>query len=340
MRKLLNSLYILDETAYLSLDGENIVCKLENEEKFRLPFSNIEDIYCFNYLGCSPALMGKCVQYGISLNFISPQGKYLASVRGEAKGNVFLRKVQYEKFDNPDIILSQNTVAAKLSNTKSVIRRTIHDYPEVNADGKLSNCIKYIDNGIKNVYLTNDKETIMGIEGNCAKAYFDIFDSLILKQKDSFTMTSRTKRPPTDRINAILSFLYTIETLWCASALESVGLDSYMGFYHSLRSGRNSLACDMVEEFRCIAERLVLTLINLKKINETDFEHQISGAVFLNDDGRKKVLTAWQEKKRSKIMHPYLKEKIPVGLIPYVQSSLLAKYLRGEIEEYPCYLIK
>jgi len=340
MRKLLNSLYILDEMAYLTLDGENIVCKLEDNEKFRLPFSNIEDIYCFNYLGCSPALMGKCAEYGIAINFISPQGRFLARVTGETKGNVYLRKAQFDMFSQDIPLLIQNTVAAKLANTKILLKRSMRDNSQLNDNDELTLCLDYLSKGIESVYNTTDKDVIMGIEGNCAKAYFDIFDKLILKQNGDFYMHSRTKRPPLDKVNAVLSFLYTIETSWYASALESVGLDSYMGFYHALRPGRNSLACDMVEEIRCVAERLVLTMINLKILNADDFETQLSGAVYLTYDGKKKVLTQWQEKKRSIIVHTYLNQKIPFGLLPFVQSSLLAKYVRGEIHEYPCYLSK
>ena len=340
MKKLLNSLYILDETAWLTLDGENIVCKCDDKEKFRLPFSNIEDIYCFSYLGCSPGLMGKCADLGINISFISPQGRFLARVQGKTKGNIFLRKAQFEKFAKPDIMLPRNTVAAKLSNTSYLIKRSMRDNPHLDNDGELSRCIEYLESGIEHVYEMNDIETIMGVEGNCAKAYFNIFDSLVLHQKEDFRIVGRTKRPPLDPINAMLSFLYTIMTSSFTSALESVGLDSSYGFYHALRSGRSSLACDMVEETRCIAERLVLTLINLRKINIKDFERQESGAIYLSKEGKKKVLSAWQEKKRSVIIHPYLNEKIQLGMLPFVQSSLLAKYIRGEIDEYPCYLLK
>lgn len=340
MKKLLNSLYILDETAYLSLDGENIVCILEDKEKFRMPFSNIEDIYCFSFPGCSPALLGKCAEYGISVNFFEPNGRFLARVQGKAKGNIFLRKAQFEKFAEPEIILPQNTVAAKLSNTRFLIRRSMRDNPQLDSDGELSRCIEYLECGIERVYEMNDTETIMGLEGNCAKAYFGIFDRLILNQKEDFFMASRTKRPPLDPVNAVLSFLYTIMTSSYASALEGVGLDSCCGFYHALRSGRSSLACDLVEEARCIIERLTLTMINLKQLKADDFEKQPSGAVYLTKDGKRKVLTAWQEKKRSTMVHPYLNEKIQLGLLPFVQSSLLAKYVRGEIDEYPCFLMK
>lgn len=340
MRKLLNSLYILDETAWLTLDGENIVCKCEEREKFRMPFSNIEDIYCFSFLGCSPALMGKCMEYGININFFNPNGKFLARVQGKTKGNIFLRKAQFEKFAEPPVILAQNTVASKLSNTRYLIKRSMRDNPQLDSDGELSRCIRCLEDGIDHVYELEDRDVIMGIEGVCAKEYFHIFDRLILHQKDDFKMLARTKRPPLDPINAALSFLYTMMTSMYTSALESVGLDSCYGFYHALRSGRSSLSCDLVEEARCIIERLVLTEINLKKLNIGDFIKQEGGAVYLNDDGRKKVLSAWQEKKRTTILHPYLNEKIPLGLLPFVQSALLAKYVRGEIDEYPCYLLK
>lgn len=284
--------------------------------------------------------MGKCVESGITLNFISPQGKFLAKVQGKSRGNIYLRKAQFEAFTSPAILLSQNTVAAKLSNTRYLIKRSIKDNPRLDEDNRLSQCISYLEKGIKNVYEVSDKNGIMGIEGNCAKAYFDIFDRLILHQKEDFHMFSRTKRPPLDRVNATLSFLYTIATSLCASALESVGLDSYAGFYHEMRSGRSSLACDMVEEIRSVIERMVLSMINLKQLNAGDFETQVSGAVYLNNDGKRKVLTKWQEKKHTTIVHPYLNQKIPFGLLPFVQSTLLAKYIRGEIKEYPCYIMK
>ena len=340
MRKLLNSLYITDETVWLALDGENIVCKNDEGEKFRMPFVNIEEIFCFSYLGCSPALMGKCADLGISLNFISPQGEFLARVQGKTKGNIFLRKAQFEQFAAPPMLLAQNTVAAKIYNTIFLIKRSLRDYPQIDEDGELTHCIENLQTAMKHVYEVSDIETLMGIEGNCAKEYFGIFDRLILSQKEDFYLNKRTKRPPLDKVNAMLSYLYTIMTSNYAAALESVGLDSCYGFYHALRSGRSSLACDLVEESRCVVERQVLTLINLKKVNAKDFEVQESGAVFLTKEGKKKILTAWQEKRRSTMLHPFLKEKIPFGLLPYVQSSLLAKYIRGELPEYPCFLQK
>ncbi len=340
MRKLLNTVYVTNEMAYLTLDGENLVCKVEGETKLRIPFENIENIVCFSYIGCSPALMGKCVEKMIPINFLSPQGKFLAKVCGETKGNVFLRVAQIDKFRESGVSLAQNTMAAKFSNTRQLIRRTLHDNPALREDAEIKTTMDYLAAGIEHVYEARDVDAIMGIEGFCAQAYFSIFDKLITNEKVPFTFTLRTKRPPLDPINAVLSFVYTLATGEYAAALETVGLDSYIGYCHTLRSGRTSLACDMVEESRCIVERFVLTLFNLQILGKDDFEKQISGAVWLNAEGRKKVLSRWQEKKRTEIVHPHLKQKIPMGLLPYVQSNLMAKYVRGDIDNYPAYLVK
>lgn len=340
MRRLLNTIYVTNENMYLTLDGENLVCKLENEVKLRVPFDNIENIVCFNYVGCSPVLMGKCVKKLIPINFISPQGKFLAKVCGETKGNVFLRVQQIDKFREKGLELTQNTMAAKFSNTRQVIKRTLHDNSQLRDDPQIRSVLDTLADGIEKVYSASSVEEIIGIEGNCAQNYFSVFDKLITNKKLSFTFEFRSKRPPLDPINAVLSFVYTLSAGEYASALETVGLDSYIGFCHTLRSGRISLAYDLVEEARCLAERFTLTLFNLQILGEKDFEKQISGAVWLNDDGRKKVLSRWQERKRNDMVHPVLKQKIPIGLLPYVQSNLLAKYVRGDIEEYPPFLQK
>lgn len=340
MRKLLNTVYITNELAYLTLDGENLVCKIDGDIKLRIPFENIENIVCFNYIGCSPALMGKCVGKTIPINFISPQGRFLAKVCGETKGNVFLRVAQIDRFRENGLVLTQNTMAAKFNNTRQLIRRTLHDNADLRNDTKIQNVIQILTAGIDQLYKAKSIEEVVGIEGYCAQSYFSIFNKLITNKKVPFTFELRTKRPPLDPINAVLSFVYTLATSEFAAALETVGLDSYIGYCHRLKSGRVSLACDLVEEARCIVERFVITLLNLQILGEKDFEQQISGAVWLNDDGRKKVLSRWQEKKRSDMMHPYLKQKIPIGLLPYVQSNLLAKYVRGDIEVYPSFLLK
>lgn len=340
MRKLLNTVYVTNEMAYLALDGETLVCKIDGECKLKIPFENVENIVCFNYVGCSPALMGKCVSRSIPINFISPQGKFLAKVCGETKGNVFLRVAQIDTFRACGLALAQNTMAAKFSNTRQLLRRTLHDNAPLREDEALKSTITVLTEGIEKVYAANSVEEVIGIEGYCAQRYFSVFDKLITNKSVPFAFALRTKRPPLDPVNAMLSFVYTLATSEFAAALETVGLDSYIGYCHTLRSGRVSLACDLVEEARCIVERFVLTLLNLQIIGEQDFETQPSGAVWLNDEGRKKVLARWQEKKRSEMMHPYLKQKIPMGLFPYVQSNLLAKYVRGELENYPPFLLK
>lgn len=340
MRKLLNTVYITNELAYLSLDGENLVCRIDGEEKLRIPFENVESIVCFNYVGCSPSLMGKCVNKNIPISFVSPQGKFLAKVCGETKGNVFLRVAQIDKFRTCSLELSQNTIAAKLCNSVNLIKRTLHDNPNLKQDESIQNTINTLKDGVNSVYSAKGIEEVIGIEGNCAKSFFSQFDKLFTNKRTAFKFELRTKHPPLDPINAVLSFVYTLLVNEFASALETVGLDSYIGYCHALRSGRSSLACDLVEEARCIAERFVISMFNLNILNENDFEKQISGAVWLNDDGRKKVISRWQEKKRTDMVHPYLKQKIPFGLLPYIQSNLLAKYVRGEINEYPCFIMK
>lgn len=340
MRKLLNTLYITNENAYLYLDGENVVCRIENEPKFRIPFDNVENIVCFSYLGCSPALMGKCVSKCIPINFVSPQGRFLAKVCGETKGNVFLRVAQIDRFRESCLLLAKNTMSAKFCNSVQTIKRTLHDVPAMRDDEEIQNIVAVLKDGVVKLQSAESIEQIIGIEGNCAQAYFSVFDKLITNKKADIHFSYRTKRPPLDEVNALLSFVYTIYTNEFAAALETVGLDSYIGFCHALRSGRNSLACDLIEEVRCLIDRFVLTLINLRIITKKDFDKQISGAIWLNESGRKKVLTHWQEKKRTDYQHPYLKQKIQFGLIPYVQSNLLAKYVRGDIEEYPCFLLK
>lgn len=340
MRKLLNTLYITNEQLYLTLDGENLVCKQDGSIVFRIPFDNIENIVCFNYLGCSPAVMGKCVSKCIPINFMSPQGRFLAKVCGETKGSVHLRVQQIDKFRTNGLLLAQNTLAAKLCNTAKLIQRSLHDNPPLRSDAELLMLLAILEKSVNNIYEAQDIDSLLGIEGNCAKEYFAIFNKLLVNPKNKFQFINRSKRPPLDPVNAVLSFIYSVCTAEFGAALETVGLDSYIGYCHALRSGRQSLACDLVEETRCIVERFVLSMFNLLMVKETDFEKQISGAVFLTAEGRKKIISRWQEKRRSDFLHPYLKQKIPFGLMPYVQANLLAKYLRGELAEYPCFLYK
>ena len=338
MRKLLNTLYITNEKAYLCLDGENLVCRIDEEEKFRIPFDNVESVVCFSYIGCSPAVMGKCAEKLIPISFISPSGKFLAKVYAGTRGNVFLRVAQLDMFKKHGLELAKNVMAAKFTNSLTVIRRSRHDNAQLRNDCKMDEAIERIKEAVSSVLDATSIEEVLGIEGNCAKVYFGIFGKLLNSENNTFEF--RSKRPPLDPVNTTLSFVYTLLTNEYSAALETVGLDSYIGFYHQLRSGRASLACDLVEESRCLVDRFVITLFNLNVLSENDFHKEETGAVYLNDEGRKKVITKWQEKKKTDMQHSYLKKKIQFGLLPYVQSNLLAKYIRGEIDEYPCYLNK
>lgn len=340
MRKLLNTIYITRDDAYLSLDNNNLVCKIDGEIVLKFPLDNIEGIVCFNYVGCTPALMGECVKLQIRLSFISQTGRFLANVCGPTKGNVHLRIMQIKKFETGSLDLAINTVIAKIANSIQLIRRGQHDNVELRDDADVIDVIYKLKNGINSALTACSIDELLGIEGNCAKYYFSVFSSMFSSANVALKFESRTKRPPLDPINATLSFVYTLLTNQYAAALETVGLDSYIGYYHSLRSGRASLACDLVEEARCIVERFTITLFNLRILDSSDFDTQISGAVYLSDNGRRKVLSRWQEKCKSDIYHPYLKQKIQFGLLPYIQSNLLAKYIRGELDEYYCFLIK
>ncbi len=338
MRKLLNTLYVTREEGYLSLDGENVVLTEKGKEIVRLPFANLESIYCFNYLGCSPALMGKCAEENVALCFLSPQGRFLARVTGKTKGNVFLRKQQIERFADNSVRLDliRAILSAKIKNTRNLLLRSRRDNDDPDTCAPITHCLDLLSENLAKIKSEQDIDKLRGLEGESAKAYFEIFDKLLLRQREYFRLFMRTKRPPLDRINAVLSFLYTICTNDIASALECVGLDPYIGVYHTLRPGRVSLACDIVEEFRTVIDRFVISAINLSKINKDDFTQQVGGAMYLNDDGRKKIITLWQEKKRESFIHPLLKEKLQFGLFPYVQANLMAKFIRQEINKYPC----
>ena len=247
-----------------------------------------------------------------------------------------MRKQQIERFGSAEVqaALVQAILFAKLKNTRSLLLRSRRDHPETDADGALSRCIESLSANMDRTGQEEDMDILRGLEGESAKAYFSVFDRLFVQQRDAFRLFSRTKRPPLDRTNAMLSFLYTVCTNDIASALECVGLDPYIGVFHTLRPGRASLASDLMEEFRSSVERLVIGAVNLKIVQADDFETQVSGAVLLNEEGRKKVITLWQNKKREVVMHPFLKEKMQFGLFPYVQANLLAKFVRGELSGY------
>lgn len=343
MKKLLNTLYITSPDNYLSLDGENVVISKKDAEVGRVPLHNLDSIITFGYTGASPALMGKCADNNISLSFMSQSGRFLARVSGEVKGNVVLRKQQYRISDdeNRSVDISRNFIFGKIYNSKWVIERTIRDYPMRIDSEKLKSKSVYLSSALKNIRNSESIDQLRGFEGEAASVYFSAFDDLILNQKEDFVFRSRNKRPPLDNVNALLSFTYTLLAGMCISALETVGLDPYVGFMHKDRPGRASLALDLMEEFRSVlADRFVLTLINKKIVSSKDFFIKENGAVIMTDEARKNFIKSWQSKKQEVITHPYLEQKVEWGLVPYVQAMLLARYIRGDLDEYPPFLWK
>lgn len=341
MRKLRNTLYITTPDKYLFLDGENIVMRAKDDTEIRLPLHNIEDIVVFGGRGASPALMNKCTEENIGLNFMSRNGKFLARAEGAVSGNVYLRREQYRIADNEErsLAIARNFIIGKLYNSRYVIDRAVRDHSlQVDVE-KLKSRSELLSQAILKCRNVTDIDTLRGIEGESAQLYFSVFDELILQQKDEFRFTVRSKRPPLDNVNALLSFAYSIATGMCTSALEAVGLDPYVGFMHTDRPGRRSLALDLVEEFRAImCDRFVVSLINKRIIGNDDFDVREDGAVLLSEDGRKLFLTHWQSRKQEAVTHPFLKEKVEWGLLPYVQALLLSRYIRGDLDEYPMLL--
>ena len=340
MRKLLNTLYVTTPEAYLSKDGLNVVVSVKQQEVFRIPAINIEGIVTFGYMGASPGLMKLCSDSGISLTFLSPNGRFVSRVQGATHGNVLLRKAQYALSDDEEwsLHVAQLMIAAKIQNYRNILRRYIRDYgdcQEVDAG------VRVLDANKRYALHAEDKTKLMGFEGIASNVYFEVLPKLILNQKESFPFKGRNRRPPKDAVNAMLSLAYTLIANDCAAALETMGLDPYVGYLHALRPGRTSLALDIMEEFRAyLGDRFVLSLINKRQINPKDFLYQGDNGVVMTDKGRKTFITAWQNRKRETIIHPYLNAKVEIGLLPYVQAMMLARYIRKDIDDYPVFLIK
>jgi len=327
----------------VSLDGENVVIIKDNNELGRVPLHNLEGIVVFGYTGASPALMGSCAKHNISLCFMTQYGKFLSRISGEVRGNVTLRKTQYFLSDKKEesIKIARNFIIGKIYNSRWVIERAVRDHSMRVDVQKLKDVSDSLKKSIDVAVECEEHEILRGIEGEAAKLYFSVFNDLILQQKEHFSFNGRNKRPPLDNVNALLSFAYTLLTNNIVSALETVGLDPYVGFMHTDRPGRVSLALDLLEELRSVfADRFVISLINKKMISSDGFIKKENGAIIMNDDTKKIFLSAYQEKKQEKITHPFLEEKIEWGMVPYIQSLLLARFIRGDIEEYPPFLWK
>lgn len=343
MRKLLNTLYVTTPEAYLSLDGENVVVQKEKNEMARIALHTLESIVCFSYAGASPALMGHCADIGVDICFYTPNGRFLARTVGVERGNVLLRikhhKIAASEYESCKY--AKGFILGKVYNARWILERATRDHKMRVPVDKLKGISEYLCNSLNNIRNVENLGQLRGYEGEAAQNYFSCFDELILQQKEDFYFTVRNKRPPQDNVNALLSFSYSILASECASALQSVGLDPYVGFLHRPRPGRSSLALDLMEELRpVIADRFVLSCINKKILTAKHFERQESGAVLLTNDGRKSFLKAWQQRKQEQLTHPFLKEKIEWGLVPYVQSQLLARTIQGDLEEYPPFFWK
>jgi len=338
MRKLLNTLYVTTPDAYLTKDGENIVVKVQQEEKFRIPILNIENVICFSYMGASPGVMKLCADNDVGLCFMSPQGKFIARTQGPTKGNVYIRERQYllSAYEEKRLEISRLMIAGKILNSRTILCRFIRDYGD-NPD--VSKAISRLSDIKKKVLAASSDDTLLGLEGLGANVYFGVFSNLITRQRNDFSFEGRNKYPPKDPVNAMLSFAYTLLTHDITSALESTGLDPYMGIFHKIRPGRASLSLDLIEELRAyLCDRFVLSLINRQQISKKDFEENIG--IRLSDNGRKKFIKSWQERKKEIITHPFLKEKIEIGLLPHVQSLMLARKIRGVLSSYPVFIYR
>lgn len=340
MKKLLNTLYVSTQGIYLHQEGETVVASLNREAVLRLPIHTLSGIVCFGQVSCSPPLLGLCCERGVHVSFLTERGKFLARVTGPVSGNVLLRREQMRRAENPAAVceIARSFVIGKLANSRTVLQRALRDH---GPDAVLTQAVDAIADTLRRTQRATDTDTLRGLEGEAASHYFNAFNGLILTQQDAFAMTTRSRRPPLDPLNALLSFLYTLLAHDCEAALEGIGLDPQIGFLHTLRPGRPSLALDLMEEFRTIlADRVALSLINLNQIGGKGFTTTESGAVVMDDDTRKTVLQTWQKKKQETVQHPFLDEKIELGLLPHAQALLLARHLRGDLDAYPPFLLK
>jgi CRISPR-associated protein Cas1 len=343
MKHLLNVLFVTTQGAYLSKTGETVEVRCDQQVKMQLPIHNLGSIVCFGNVTCSPFLLGLCGERNVAVSFLTEHGRFLARVQGPINGNVLLRKEQYRRSDDisASADIARSIIMAKIANCRVVLQRSLRDRPQSENDLDIQNALNMLGHHLEVLKVPSPLDAIRGIEGMAANIYFDNFDHLINANKPAFTFTARSRRPPLDNINALLSFLYTLLVHDVTAALESVGLDPAVGFLHRDRPGRPSLALDMMEEFRpFLADRLALSLINRQQIKPQGFQRTESGAVIMDDETRKTVLIAWQKRKQEQLTHPFIQETVEIGLLPYIQALLLARHLRGDLEGYPPFFWK
>jgi CRISPR-associated protein Cas1 len=340
MRKYLNTLFVTTSGAYLNKDGEAVVVNVDHEVRLRVPVHTLGGIVCFGNVMCSPYLMQHCAEHGVLLSFMSEHGRFLARVQGPISGNVLLRREQYRRAEDParSAEIARSVVLAKVTNSRAVLQRAVRDHGD---QPGLAAAILRLGHLVQEIKLITELESLRGKEGDAGKVYFEVFDKLITTQKETFSFTGRSRRPPLDRVNALLSFHYSLLAHDCVAALEGVGLDPQVGFLHRDRPGRPSLALDLMEEFRAFfADRLVLSLINLRQLDAGGFVQRESGAVEMTEEGRKTVLVSYQKRKQEELVHPFLGEKAPLGTCFHLQALLLSRHLRGDLDAYPPFLWK
>jgi CRISP-associated protein Cas1 len=337
MKHLLNTLYITTQGAYLSKDGETVLVRVEQENRLRVPLHTLSGIVCFGQVSCSPPLMGFCAEKDVALSFLTEHGKFLARVQGPVNGNVLLRREQYRRADDEagSATIARAAVQAKIANCRTVLLRGMREH---GGNAEVEDAISRLARNIELLEMAESVDGVRGIEGDGARTYFSVFDHLVTTAKEHFFFRERSRRPPLDNVNALLSFLYTLLVHDIVGALETVGLDPAVGFLHRDRPGRAGLALDLMEELRpVLADRLALSLINRRQVHEDGFQTMEAGGVVMDDATRREVLLAWQKRKQEEIQHPFLGERVPFGLVPYTQALLLARHLRGDLDAYPAF---
>jgi CRISPR-associated protein Cas1 len=343
VHQLLNTLYVQTPRSYLHLDHETLKVKLEGETRLQVPLLHLGAVFCFGDVTVSTALLHRCAADGRTVVFLDFAGRFQARVEGPTSGNVLLRRAQHDALTDPgrSLAICRAIVAGKIQNARPLLLRGAREANSSEDAEKLLDVARHIADILPSVAVARDADIVRGLEGDVARRYFEVFVCLVREERDVFAMNGRTRRPPLDRMNALLSFLYTLVTADCVAAVEGVGLDPQVGYLHTLRPGRPALALDLVEEFRSVlADRLALTLINRRQLTSGDFEERAGGAVLLTEKGRRTVLTAYQERKKEEMTHPVLGEKTPFGLLPHVQARLLARHLRGDVVAYPAFLYR
>jgi len=341
MKKHLNTLFVTSQGAYLSKEGETVLVKVGKEVRLRVPIHTLGGIVCFGNVLCSPFLLGFCAEKHVAVSFLTEHGRFLACVQGPVSGNVLLRREQYRRADDPQATaeITKFILTGKLANCRTVLQRALRDHGDKVDTKALGEVSARITNHLERLPGESSADVLRGIEGDTAHRYFNVFNHLITSQKEDFIFQERNRRPPLDNVNCLLSFVYTLILHDVRSALETVGLDPAVGFLHRDRPGRPGLALDLMEEFRpFLADRLVLSLINLRKVQKKGFTRMDSGAVFMSDATRKDVLVAYQNRKQEEISHPFLGEKVSIGMLFHIQGMLFARYLRGDLDGYPPFI--